>query len=151
MKLFTAMLATICLFSPALTEAQTIVITRGASRDVRPGPAESFTGGVRVEMLFEAVDPSHASGGSVAFEAGARTAWHSHPGGQILVVTAGTGRVQQWGGPIQEIQAGDVVKIPAGQKHWHGASPHASMTHLAITEPREGTSVQWMEKVSDEQ
>jgi len=151
MKLSTAMLATICLFNPALTEAQTIVITRGGSRDVRPGPVESFTGGVRVEMLFEAVDPSHASGGSVAFEAGARTAWHSHPGGQILVVTAGTGRVQQWGGPIQEIQAGDVVKIPAGQKHWHGASPHASMTHLAITEPRDGTSVQWMEKVNDEQ
>jgi len=151
MKLFTAMLATICLFSPALTEAQTIVITRGGSRDVRPGPMESFTGAVRVEMLFEAVDPSHASGGSVAFEAGARTAWHSHPGGQILVVIAGTGRVQQWGGPLQEIQAGDVVKIPAGQKHWHGASPHAAMTHLAITERRDGTSVQWMEKVSDEQ
>jgi len=151
MKLFTAMLATICLSSSALTEAQTIAITRGGSRDVHPGPVERFTGGVRVEMLFEAVDPSHASGGSVAFEAGARTAWHSHPGGQILVVTAGNGRVQQWGGPIQEIQAGDVVKIPAGQKHWHGASPNASMTHLAITEPREGTSVQWMEKVSDEQ
>jgi 4-carboxymuconolactone decarboxylase len=151
MKLFTAMLATICLSSPALTEAQTIVITGGGSRDVRPGPAESFTGAVRVEMLFEAVDPSHASGGSVTFEAGARTAWHSHPGGQILVVTAGNGRVQQWGGPIQNIQAGDVVKIPAGLKHWHGASPQASMTHLAITEPREGTSVQWMEKVSDEQ
>ena len=151
MKLLTAMLATICLLTSAPTEAQTIVITRGGSRAVRPGPAENFTGGVRVEMLFEAVDPSHASGGSVAFEAGARTAWHSHPGGQILIVTAGTGRVQQWGGPIEEIQAGDVVRIPAGQKHWHGASPHASMTHLAITEPRDGTSVQWMEKVSDEQ
>jgi 4-carboxymuconolactone decarboxylase len=151
MNLLTAMLGMISLLTPALTEAQTIVITRGGSRDVRPGPAESFTGGVRVEMLFEAVDPFHASGGSVAFEAGARTAWHSHPGGQILIVTAGTGRVQQWGGPIQEIQTGDVVRIPAGQKHWHGASPHASMTHLAITEPRDGTSVQWMEKVSDEQ
>jgi 4-carboxymuconolactone decarboxylase len=102
-------------------------------------------------MLFEAIDPSHASGGSVAFEPGARTAWHSHPGGQILIVTAGTGRVQPWGGPIEEIQTGDVVRIPADQKHWHGASPHASMTHLAITEPRGGTSVQWMEKVSDEQ
>jgi 4-carboxymuconolactone decarboxylase len=151
MKLLTAMLGMICLLTPGPTEAQAIVITRGGSRDVRPGPAESFTGRVRVEMLFEAVDPSHASGGSVAFEAGARTAWHSHPGGQILLVTAGTGRVQQWGGPIQEIQAGDVVRIPAGQKHWHGASPYASMTHLAITEPRDGTSVQWMEKVSDEQ
>ena len=151
MKLFTAMLATICLFSSAPTEAETIVITRGGSRPTHPGPAENFTGSVRVEMLFEATEPSHASGGSVAFEAGARTAWHSHPGGQILIVTAGTGRVQQWGGPVAEIQAGDVVRIPAGQKHWHGASPHAAMTHLAITEPRDGTSAQWMEKVSDEQ
>jgi 4-carboxymuconolactone decarboxylase len=146
MKLLTPMLGMICLLTPALTEAQTIVVTRGGSRAVRPGPAENFTGSVRVEMLFEATAPSHASGGSVTFEAGARTAWHLHPGGQILIVTAGTGRVQQWGGPIEEIQAGDVVRIPPGQKHWHGASPHASMTHLAITEPREGTSVQWMER-----
>ena len=151
MKLFTARLATICLLTSAPTEAQTIVVTRGGSRVVRPGPAENFTGGVRVEMLFEAVEPSHASGGSVTFEPGARTAWHSHPGGQILIVTAGIGRVQPWGGPIEEIQVGDVVRIPAGQKHWHGASPQASMTHLAITEPRDGTSVQWMEKVSEEQ
>lgn len=151
MKLFTTMLATSCLFSAVPTEAQTVDISRGGSRPTYPGPAENFTGSVRVEMLFEAVDPSHASGGSVAFEAGARTAWHSHPGGQILIVTAGSGRVQQWGGPIQEIKVGDVVRIPADQKHWHGASPNASMTHLAITEPRDGTSVQWMEKVSDEQ
>jgi 4-carboxymuconolactone decarboxylase len=151
MKLFTAMLATIYLLTSAPTEAQTIVITRGGSRPAHPAPAENFTGGVRVEMLFEAVDHSHASGGSVAFEPGARTAWHSHPGGQILIVTAGTGRVQRWGGPIEELQTGDVVRIPAGQKHWHGASPHAPMTHIAITEPRDGTSVQWMEKVSDEQ
>jgi len=150
MKPFTAMLATICLYSSASTEAQTIGITRGGSRPTHPGPAENFTGSVRVEMLFEATEPSHASGGSVAFEAGARTAWHSHPGGQILIVTAGTGQVQQWGGPIEEIQAGDVVRIPAGQKHWHGASPHSAMTHLAITEPRDATSVQWMEKVSAE-
>jgi quercetin dioxygenase-like cupin family protein len=102
-------------------------------------------------MLFEAVDPSHASGGSVTFEPGARTAWHSDPRGQILIVTAGTGRVQRWGDPIEEIRQGDVVRIPAGQKHWHGASPQASMTHIAITEHRDGTAVQWMEKVSDEQ
>ena len=102
-------------------------------------------------MLFEALDPSHASGGSVTFEPGARTAWHSHPRGQILIVTAGTGRVQRWGDPIEEMRAGDVVRIPAGQKHWHGASPQASMTHIAITEHRDGTAVQWMEKVSDEQ
>ena len=92
-----------------------------------------------VEMLFEALDPSHASGGSVTFEPRARTAWHSHPRGQILIVTAGTGRVQLWGGPIEEIRAGDVVRIPAGQKHWHGASPQASMTHIAMTEHRDGT------------
>ena len=151
MKLLTAMLGMICLLAAAPTKAQTIAIIRGGSRAVRPGPAENFTGGVRVERLFEATLPSHASGGSVEFEPGARTAWHSHPGGQILIVTAGTGRVQGWGGPIEEIHSGDVVRIPADQKHWHGASPHASMTHLAITEPREGTSVQWMEKVSDEQ
>ena len=101
-------------------------------------------------MLFEAREGSHASGGSVTFEPGARTAWHSHPGGQMLIVTAGTGRVQRWGDPIEEIRAGDIVKIPAGQKHWHGASPRASMTHLAITEPRDGMSVHWMEPVSDE-
>jgi 4-carboxymuconolactone decarboxylase len=151
MKLLTAMLGTICLLTPPPTEAQAIDITRGGSRATRPGPAENFTGGVRVEMLFEAAPPSHASGGSVTFEPGARTAWHLHPGSQVLIVTAGSGRVQQWGGPVEEIQAGDVVRIPPGQKHWHGASPHASMTHLAITEPRDGTSAQWMEKVSDEQ
>ena len=95
--------------------------------------------------------PSHSSGGFVTFAPGARTAWHSHPAGQILIVTAGTGRVQLWGHPIQEIRAGDVVRIPAGVKHWHGASPHASMTHLGITEVRDGTAVQWMEKVTDEQ
>ena len=127
-----------------------MAITRAGSRPVRPGPTESFTGGVRIEMLFEAADPSHASGGSVTFEPGA-TAWHSHPRGQILIVTAGIGRVQRWGDPMEEIRTGDVVRIPAGQRHWHGASPQASMTHIAITEHRDGTAVQWMEKVSDEQ
>ncbi len=151
MSPFTARLTTMALLASASTEAQTIVVTRGGSRDVRPAPAENFTGGVRVEALFEAVDPSHASGASVMFEPGARTAWHSHPRGQIFIVSAGTGRVQAWGGPIQEIRAGDVVRTAAGQKHCHGASPQASMTHIAITEHRDGTRVQWMEKVSDEQ
>jgi 4-carboxymuconolactone decarboxylase len=151
MILFTAMLIAIALLASASTEAQTLVITRGGSRPARPAPAENFTGGVRVETLFEALDPSHASGGSVTFEPGARTAWHSHPRGQILIVTAGTGRVQRWGDPIEDIRQGDVVRIPAGEKHWHGASPQASMTHIAITEHRDGTRVQWMEKVSDEQ
>lgn len=151
MNLFTAIFTTMALLASTSTEAQTMVINRAASRPVRPAPTENFTGGVRVEMLFEAVDPSHASGGSVTFEPGARTAWHSHPRGQILIVTAGTGRVQRWGDPIEEIRTGDVVRIPAGQKHWHGASPQASMTHIAITEHRDGTAVQWMEQVSDEQ
>ena len=147
----TATLTMLALLTPASTEAQTMVVTRSESRAARPGPPENFTGSARIEMLFEALDPSHASGGSVTFEAGARTAWHTHPRGQILIVTAGTGRVQRWGDPIEEIRAGDVVRIPAGQKHWHGASPASSMTHIAITEHRDGTAVQWMEKVSDEQ
>ena len=151
MKPLTAVLTTLALLASAAAQAPTLVITRGGSRAVRPGPAENFTGDVRVEMLFEARDPSHASGGTVTFEPGARTAWHSHPRGQILIVTAGTGRVQQWGDPIEEIRAGDVVRIPPGQKHWHGASPQSSMTHIAMTEQRDGTTVQWMEKVSDEQ
>ena len=149
--LFTATFVVATLLTGASADAEGIVITRGGSRTVRPGPAETFTGGVRVEMLFEAIDPSHASGGSVTFDPGVRTAWHSHPRGQILIVTAGTGRVQRWGDPLEEIRAGDVVRIPPNQKHWHGASPQASMTHIAITEHRDGTAVQWMEKVSDEQ
>jgi 4-carboxymuconolactone decarboxylase len=151
MNLFTAMLTTMALLAALSTEAQTLVITRGGTRTVRDAPSENFTGTAHVEVLFDAVDRSGASGGSVTFEPGARTAWHSHPAGQILIVTAGVGRVQLWGGPVEEIRAGDVVRIPASQKHWHGASPQASMTHIGITEPRDGTSVQWMEKVSDEQ
>ncbi len=139
------------LLASASAEAQTVDITRGGSRAVRPGPTENFTGAVRVEMLFEAADPSHASGGTVTFEAGARTAWHAHPRGQVLIVTAGVGRVQQWGDGVQEIRTGDVVRIPAGQKHWHGASPRASMTHIAVSEHQNGTTVQWMEPVTDEQ
>jgi len=135
----------------APADAQPLGITRGGSRQVRPAPAQNFTGNARVDMLFEPRDGSHASGGSVTFEPGARTAWHSHPGGQILIITAGIGRVQRWGGPVEEVRAGDVVRIPPDAKHWHGASPDASMTHVAISEPRNGTSVHWMEKVSDEQ
>jgi 4-carboxymuconolactone decarboxylase len=145
------LLLVLMLMAETSMDAQTIVITRGGSRAVRPGPAENFTGGVRVEMLFEARDPSHAGGGAVTFEAGARTAWHSHPRGQMLIVTAGTGRVQRWGDPVDEIRVGDVVRIPAGQKHWHGASPQAAMTHIAISEHRDGTTVEWMEQVTDEQ
>ena len=117
----------------------------------RAGAGRELHGRRSCRELYERVDPSHSSGGVVTFAPGARTAWHSHPGGQILIVTAGTGRVQIWGQPIEEIRAGDVVKIPAGVKHWHGGSPNASMTHLGITEQRDGTAVRWMEKVSDEQ
>ena len=148
---YTTALLILTLLSPERPETQALVIARDGSRAVRPAPAANFTGEVRVEMLFEAVDPSHASGGSVTFEPGARTAWHMHPRGQILIVTAGAGRVQRWGDPIEDIRAGDVVRIAAGQKHWHGASPAASMTHIAISEHRDGTVVQWMEQVSDEQ
>ncbi len=146
-----ATLTMLVLVASVSAAAQTLIITRGGSRPVRTAPADHFTGSARVEVLFDALRPSDASGGSVTFEPGARTAWHSHPRDQILIVTAGTGRVQLWGGPVEEIRAGDVVRIPAGQKHWHGASPEASMTHLAITEGRDGTRVQWMEKVSDKQ
>jgi len=145
-----ALLSALALVAPALAEAQ-IEISRGGARTVRPAPAENFTGSVRVEMLFEAVEPSHASGGYVTFEPRARTAWHAHPRGQILIVTAGVGRVQQWGGPLDEIRVGDVVRIPAGQKHWHGASPQSAMTHLAVSEHREGTAVEWMEPVTNQQ
>ena len=130
---------------------QTLVTTRGGSRAVERAPEANFTGDVRVERLFEAAAPSHSSGAFVTFAAGARTAWHSHPAGQILIVTAGTGRVQIWAQPVQEIGVGDVVRIPPGVKHWHGASPQASMTHLGITEVRDGSAVKWMEKVTDDQ
>lgn len=141
----------LALLAGASVDTQPLIISRAGSRPGRPAPAQNFTGTAQVEMLFEALDPSHASAGTVTFEAGARTAWHSHPRGQILIVTAGIGRVQRWGDPIEEIRAGDVVRIPAGQKHWHGAAPRASMTHIAISEHRDGTTVQWMEAVTDEQ
>ena len=151
MTVFTATVTATTLLVAVAANAQPLVVSRAGSRPVRSAPAQNFTGSVQVEMLFEAVDPSHASGGTVTFAPGARTAWHMHPRGQLLVITAGTGRVQRWGDPIEEVRAGDVVRIPAGQKHWHGASPQASMTHLAISEHRDGTTVQWMEQVSDEQ
>ncbi len=132
-------------------DAPTITITRSGSQPSSTGPAQYFTGSVRIDPLFQAKDPSHTSGASVTFEPGARSAWHTHPLGQTLIVTAGTGRVQRWGGPIEEIRSGDVVWIPPGQKHWHGAAPTTAMTHIAIQEHLDGTVVEWMEKVSDEQ
>jgi len=114
------------------------------------GPADWFTGTVRIDPLFNAEDPARVSGGSVTFEPGARTAWHTHPLGQTLIVTAGLGYVQLAGGPIQEIRPGDVVWIAPGEKHWHGASPSVAMTHIAIQERLNGSAVEWMEHVSDE-
>lgn len=115
------------------------------------GPAEYFTGRVRVDPLFPVNAPSRTSGGSVTFEPGARAAWHTHPLGQVLIVTAGCGWVQREGGPIEEIHPGDVVRIPPGEKHWHGATPTTAMTHIAIQEEVDGKSADWMEKVTDEQ
>ena len=128
-----------------------IRIMRSGSQTSRQAPSEHFTGSVRVDPLFQATAPARASGSLVTFEPGARTAWHTHPLGQILIVTAGTGRVQRWGDPVQEIHQGDVVWIPPGQKHWHGAAPNLSMAHIAIVEQLDGQSVEWMEKVSDVQ
>ena len=126
-------------------------IKRSDSQPSGKGPAEWFTCTVRIDPLFEAHDPARAGGASVTFEPGARTAWHSHPLGQTLIVTAGYGRVQRWNGPIEEIRLGDVVWIPAGEKHWHGAAPTTAMTHIAIQEQLDGKAADWMEKVSDEQ
>jgi quercetin dioxygenase-like cupin family protein len=126
-------------------------IKRSGSQPSGKGPAEYFTGAVRIDPLFEARDPARALGASVTFEPGARTAWHTHPLGQVLIVTTGCGRAQKWGGPIEEIRPGDVVWFAPGEKHWHGAAATTGMTHIAIVEQLDGKSADWMEKVSDEQ
>ena len=126
-------------------------IKRSGSQPSGKGSAEYFTGTVRIDPLFQSPDPARAGGASVTFEPGARTAWHSHPLGQTLIVTAGCGRVQRWGGPIEEIRPGDVILIQPGEKHWHGASPTTAMTHIAIQEYLDGKAADWMEKVGDEQ
>ena len=129
----------------------TMEIKRNGSQPSRKGPSEYFTGAVRIDPLFEARDPAHVSGASVTFEPGARTAWHTHPLGQNLIVTFGLGWTQCWGGPVEEIRPGDVVWCPPGVKHWHGAAPTTAMTHIAIQEALNGKVVDWMEKVGDEQ
>ena len=126
-------------------------ITRSGSQPSAKGPSEWFTGTVRRDALFDAPAPARVGAAYVTFEPGARTAWHTHPFGQILVVTAGLGRAQCWGGPVEEIRPGDVVWFPPGEKHWHGASPKTAMTHIAITEKLDGKAVDWLEHVSDEQ
>ncbi|MGV0912602.1 (R)-mandelonitrile lyase [Martelella sp. FOR1707] len=126
-------------------------IIRAKTRTTGPGPSDWFTGSVQVEMLFNPYDKERVQGARVAFQPGARTAWHTHPLGQTLIVTSGVGRVQRWGGPIEEIQVGDVVWFAPGEKHWHGAAPDTAMTHTAIQEVQNGKVVDWMEKVTDEQ
>ncbi|AJY47898.1 (R)-mandelonitrile lyase [Martelella endophytica] len=125
-------------------------IIRSGSNPSNKGPEDWFTGTVRVDPMFAAEEPGRVSGAHVTFEPGARTAWHTHPAGQTLIVTFGKGRVQREGGPIEEISQGDVVWFPADEKHWHGASPETAMSHIAVQESINGSPVTWMEKVSDE-
>lgn len=126
-------------------------IKRSGSQLSGKGPAEYFTGAVRVDPLFNPPAPARAFGASVTFEPGTRTAWHTHPLGQTLIVTSGCGRAQCWGAQVQEIRPGDVIWIPPGEKHWHGAAPTTAMTHLAIQEQLDGIAADWMEHVSEEQ
>jgi len=130
---------------------QKMDIKRCGSQPSAKGSAEYFTGAVRIDPLFQAHAPARAAGASVTFEPGARTAWHTHPLGQTLIVTAGCGLAQRWGGPIEQIRPGDVVWFSPGEKHWHGATPTTAMTHIAIQEQLDGKVVDWMEQVSDEQ
>jgi quercetin dioxygenase-like cupin family protein len=126
-------------------------IKRSGSQPSRKAPAEYFTGAVRIDPLFQAPDPARTGAGSVTFEPGARTAWHTHPLGQTLIITSGVGWVQRESGRIEEVRAGDVVWFPPGEKHWHGATPTTAMTHTAIQESLNGKNVDWLEKVNDEQ
>ena len=158
MKLLAATVMSLSLLAPASAQtsqapqdSQAIRIMRRGSQPSRQGPAENFTGSVRVDPLFQASAPARTSGSLVTFQPGARSAWHTHPLGQVLIVTTGTGRVQRWGDPVDEIRQGDVVWIPPGQKHWHGAAPDNSMAHIAISEVLDGKAVEWMEKVTDAQ
>lgn len=137
-------------FAQQFPERPKMQITRSGAQS-RPGPAEYFTGSVKIDTPFKGSAPARVGGGIVTFEPGARTAWHTHPLGQTLIVTAGTGWVQMEGGPKEEVRSGDVVFIPAGARHWHGATATSAMTHAAVAEALDGKSVDWMEKVSDEQ
>lgn len=148
------LLLVVSLFGARATGAKDtgeLTLTRAADRSARLAPTENFTATARVQPLFAPTDMARAFGAVVSFEAGARTAWHTHPRGQVLIVTEGVGRVQRWGGPIEEIREGDVVQIGPGVKHWHGAAPTTAMAHIAIVESLESRSADWMEQVSDAQ
>ena len=136
---------------PAYAEAQGQLVIPAGSRPSSTAPGQNFTGNVRVDPAFETQAPQRVYGSYVTFEPGARTKWHTHPLGQTLLVTSGVGLTQEWGGPVQIIRQGDVVLCPPNVKHWHGAAPDTTMTHLAIGERLDGKSVTWMEQVSDEQ
>ncbi len=156
MRILAAIAISLCMLASGVqsqtsSDQETIKITRSGSPPPRPGTAAHFNGAVRIDSSFQTYAPARMSGARVVFEPGARTAWHTHPLGQILIITKGTGRVQRWGDPVDEIRQGDVVWIPPGQKHWHGAAPNSSMTHIAIAEQLDGKTVEWMEKVSDAQ
>ncbi|RYG41384.1 cupin domain-containing protein [bacterium] len=126
-------------------------IKRNGSQPSSPGPADYFTGTVRLDQPFKGNEPARVAGAIVTFEPGARTAWHTHPLGQTLIVTAGLGWAQREGGPVEEIRPGDIVWFPSGEKHWHGATASTAMTHIAIAEAEDGKSVDWLEKVADDQ
>lgn len=150
MKSIVAIIAMIATAMPAYANTE-VVVTRSGSQPSAAGSPDNFTGSVRVDDRFSGTAPARIGGATVTFEPGARTAWHSHPLGQTLIVTAGVGRVQHWGGPVQEIRPGDTVWIPPGVKHWHGASATVGMSHIAFSEALDGKTVDWMEKVTDDQ
>jgi quercetin dioxygenase-like cupin family protein len=139
-----------CMVSAQAQVLEAQQISRAGSQPSAAGPEQFFTGRVRVDPVWPANDHINASGAVVTFEPGARSAWHTHPAGQRLLVVSGVGLTQEWGKPVQEIRAGDTVWCPPGVKHWHGAAPTTAMSHLAVTVTREGKNVEWMEKVSDE-
>jgi 4-carboxymuconolactone decarboxylase len=149
MKQFAAAALALSMLTPAFAAEPELQIYRAGARAVKTAPAHNFTGSAQVEMLYTPAGTDRTSAGSVTFSPGARTAWHTHPLGQTLIVTAGVGRIQRSGGPIEEIKVGDVVHIPPGVKHWHGAAPASAMTHIAITEVQDGKTVDWLELVSD--
>lgn len=151
MKKLLAAAVVLTLLSPAFAADVAVDVSRAGTRTVTTAPAQHFTGSVKVEMLHTPSGTQRASAGSVSFSPGARTAWHSHPLGQTLVVTAGVGRVQRWGGPAEEIRTGDVIRIAPGVKHWHGAARGSAMTHIAITEALDGKTADWQELVTDAQ
>lgn len=153
MKLLAASTIILSMLAPAAlaeTEKQ-VKIQRSGSQPSRPGPEDYFTGKVRIDAPFAGSEPARVGGATVTFEPGARTAWHTHPLGQRLIVTQGRGWIQVWGDEIQEMNQGDIVWIPEDVKHWHGATPDTAMTHIAIAESLNGSPVDWMEQVSDAQ